>query len=62
MKKQTQEFLLEIVYEQFPQIQDKVVFVDAGTPLTNNFYIGSLNGEVVGSQPHNSYSFSRFMV
>lgn len=46
MKKQTQDFLLDIVYEQFPQLKGKVAFVDSGTPLTNNFYIGSLNGEV----------------
>jgi hypothetical protein len=47
MKKQTEEFLLEIIYEQYPQVKGKVAFVDSGTPLTNNFYLGTLNGEVL---------------
>jgi hypothetical protein len=46
MKKQTEEFLLKVVYEQYPLTKGKVTFVDSGTPLTNNFYLGTVNGEV----------------
>jgi all-trans-retinol 13,14-reductase len=51
MKKQTEEFLLEVVYEQYPLLKGKVSFVDSGTPLTNNFYLGTVNGEVCPSPP-----------
>lgn len=56
MKKQTEDKLLEIIYEQYPQLQGKVSFIDSGTPLTNNFYIGTLNGEVYGLE----HSVTRF--
>jgi len=32
----------------FPQLQDKVEYLEVGSPLTNNFYLGSNSGEIYG--------------
>eukprot|EP01050_Picozoa_sp_SAG11_P011754 SAG11_NODE_1267_length_5342_cov_1.772459_6_plen_110_part_00 len=33
--------LLAAMTKEFPQLSDKVVFTELGTPLTNDFYLGS---------------------
>ncbi|CAE7491356.1 retsat, partial [Symbiodinium microadriaticum] len=48
MKKQMEGKLLRIVEEQFPKTKGRVAHVSSGSPLTNNFYLGSVNGEVYG--------------
>lgn len=44
--------LAEKAWEQtcrfYPQIKDKRVYFDVGTPLTNKYYIGSPRGEIYG--------------
>ena len=41
-----EEKLLRIVEEQYPKTKGRIAHVSSGTPLTNNFYLGSVNGEV----------------
>ena len=40
--------LLEVLYRHVPQAEGHVVFTDVGTPLSNDFYLGSVRGEVHG--------------
>jgi all-trans-retinol 13,14-reductase len=46
MKRQMEQKLLRIVEEQYPKTKGHIVHVSSGTPLTNNFYLGTVNGEV----------------
>jgi all-trans-retinol 13,14-reductase len=46
MKRQMEQKLLRIVEEQYPKTKGQIVHVSSGTPLTNNFYLGTVNGEV----------------
>ncbi|KAM6905121.1 all-trans-retinol 13,14-reductase [Xenentodon cancila] len=40
---------LEVVMDVFPEItRDKIEYIDAGTPLTNTYYIGAPKGEIYG--------------
>uniref|UniRef100_A0A3Q0REV8 All-trans-retinol 13,14-reductase n=1 Tax=Amphilophus citrinellus TaxID=61819 RepID=A0A3Q0REV8_AMPCI len=42
--------ILEVVMEVFPKItRDKIEYVDAGTPITNTYYIGAPRGEIYGA-------------
>ncbi|XP_056117566.1 all-trans-retinol 13,14-reductase [Rhinichthys klamathensis goyatoka] len=41
--------ILEAVTEIFPKIKDRIEFVDAGTPITNQHYIGAPKGEIYGA-------------
>ncbi|XP_077069321.1 all-trans-retinol 13,14-reductase [Siphateles boraxobius] len=41
--------ILEAVIEIFPKIKDRIEFVDAGTPITNQHYIGAPKGEIYGA-------------
>ena len=41
--------LEEGLYKYYPQTKDKVKFTSIGTPLTFNYYIGSVKGEVYGA-------------
>ncbi len=45
-KKALQDRLIEIFKEQFPHLVDKIDYVSSGTPMTNNTYLNSVNGEV----------------
>lgn len=55
------EILKEKIWGQvlklYPQLKDKVEYMDLGTPLSNNFYIGALEGETYGLD-HNKKRFS----
>uniref|UniRef100_A0A8C2KX23 All-trans-retinol 13,14-reductase n=2 Tax=Cyprinus carpio TaxID=7962 RepID=A0A8C2KX23_CYPCA len=41
--------ILEAVTEIFPKIKDRIEYVDAGTPITNQHYIGAPKGEIYGA-------------
>ena len=56
LKARLQERLLGILKREFPALKDHIKFVDLGTPLTNDFYLGSTRGEVYGLD----HSVSRF--
>uniref|UniRef100_A0A3P8VR83 All-trans-retinol 13,14-reductase n=2 Tax=Cynoglossus semilaevis TaxID=244447 RepID=A0A3P8VR83_CYNSE len=41
---------LDIVLDVFPKItRDKIEYIDAGTPITNTYYIGAPKGEIYGA-------------
>lgn len=46
MKERLQKRLVEVFEEQLPHLKDKIDYVSSGTPMTNNFYLGTVNGEV----------------
>eukprot|EP01041_Mallomonas_annulata_P005000 gene5000-10006_t len=47
-KKMIENRLLLVFQEIFPHLMDKIRHVESGTPLTNNFYLGKMFGEVYG--------------
>lgn len=47
-KKKFELRLLNILYENYPQLRGKVDYVDIGTPLDTNFYLGKTRGESYG--------------
>ena len=44
------------MYVHYPQTRGRVAYADIGTPLTNDFYLGSVRGEVYGLD----HSWQRF--
>jgi all-trans-retinol 13,14-reductase len=47
-KSRLQSRMVEVFKEEFPHLESKIDYVSTGTPLTNNFYIGSSKGEIYG--------------
>lgn len=56
LKARLQARLLDVFKREFPALKDHIKYVDLGTPLTNDFYLGSTRGEVYGLD----HSVSRF--
>lgn len=48
LKRGFEERMLAMLLEHFPQLEDKILFTELGTPLDNNFYLGKTRGESTG--------------
>ncbi|KAL6476691.1 hypothetical protein MHYP_G00151900 [Metynnis hypsauchen] len=49
--------LLEVVYQIFPKTKNKIEYMDAGTPISNQHYLASPKGEIYGAD-HDTSRFS----
>ena len=48
MKNKWQEIFTKALLNQFPELQNKIDFVDFGTAVTNDFYLGTHRGAIYG--------------
>ncbi|KAF5903218.1 putative all-trans-retinol 13,14-reductase, partial [Clarias magur] len=49
--------VLEMVTQVFPKIKDKIEYMDAGTPITNQHYLAASKGEIYGAD-HGTWRFT----
>lgn len=49
IKKAIGHHMWEQTLKIFPQLEDKVEYFDIGSPLSNNYYLGSMKGEIYGA-------------
>ncbi|XP_066498154.1 all-trans-retinol 13,14-reductase [Hoplias malabaricus] len=49
--------ILEVVYQIFPKTKDRIEYIDAGTPVSNQHYIAAPKGEIYGID-HGTARFS----
>jgi len=61
VKKTIGDKMIEQVCQLFPQIRDKIDFIDIGSPVTNKTYLGQPHGEIYGLD-HTRERFNPFMV
>lgn len=47
-KKIVENRMIKVFAENYPQLVPYIDYVSSGTPITNNFYLGSTEGEVYG--------------
>jgi len=47
-KEAWKELLLEHLYELYPSCRGRVAYCDVGSPLSNDYYLNSVEGEVYG--------------
>ncbi|XP_065124460.1 all-trans-retinol 13,14-reductase [Paramisgurnus dabryanus] len=50
--------VVEVLTEIYPKIKDRIEYVDAGTPISNQHYLGAPKGEIYGAD----HGISRFSV
>ena len=48
LKATLRDALLAVLFDQFPAARPRLAFAELGTPLSQNFYLGSVAGEVYG--------------
>jgi len=48
MKKNWEGILMESLLNHFPELKNKIDYVEVGTAVTNNFYLGTFRGAVYG--------------
>jgi all-trans-retinol 13,14-reductase len=48
LKKQWEQIFMDALLNQFPQLSDRIDFVEFGTALSNDFYLGTYHGAVYG--------------
>ncbi|XP_039261189.2 all-trans-retinol 13,14-reductase-like isoform X1 [Styela clava] len=48
LKKSFQDQVWKKVLEIYPQLEDKVEYIDSGTPLSHKYYLGSPKGDIYG--------------
>jgi len=49
-KKQLCDLFMVSIKKEFPGIEDHIVHIDLGTPLTNEFYLNSTRGNIYGTE------------
>ncbi|XP_009956992.1 PREDICTED: all-trans-retinol 13,14-reductase, partial [Leptosomus discolor] len=48
LKKTFVDTIMQTVFKLYPRIEDRIEYLSGGTPLTNQHYIASPNGEIYG--------------
>lgn len=48
MKERWQDSFMKVLLDQFPELENRIDFVDFGTAVTNDFYLGTYCGAVYG--------------
>ena len=48
LKSKWEEQLLNVLFQQYPQLKDHIQFKEFGTAITNDFYLGTHQGAAYG--------------